>query len=160
MVISNNLINQLKQLVMENDERLAPAIVFPDDLYDYNFGRKIGKAPRLFWEQYKNFVEHMDGINIDGCRIYGIENHFNYENDLFTFNGFLTKIACEAPDTMIAEDFYCIEIGGSSLDTYTYDIRSNKWESRDQQQYQNLFISCDTLAEFLQAVLDDIRQHE
>ncbi|GLR09506.1 hypothetical protein GCM10007905_22260 [Mixta theicola] len=61
---------------------------------------------------------------------------------------------------MIEDDFYCIEISGSSLDTYTYDVRTNKWESRDRQQYQNLFISCDTLADFLQAVLDDIRQPE
>ena len=160
MSINKNIINQFKQLVLENDEKLAPAVVFPDVLYEYDFGRKIGKAPRTFWNQYKNFVEHIDGINIDGCTIYGIENHFHYENDLFTFNGFLTKIACEAPNLMIEEDLYCIEIGGSSLDDYAYDVRTNKWESRDKQQYLNLFISCDTLAEFLQAVLDDIHQQE
>lgn len=160
MYINDNIINQLKQLIIKRREKVTPAVVFPDELYDYNFGRKIGKTPRLFWEQYKNFVERLDGINIDGCIIYGIKNHFDYKNDLFTFNEFLTKIASDFPGLMIEENFYCIEIGSSSLDTYTYDTRTNKWESRDKQQYQNLFISCDTLAKFLQAVLDDIRQAE
>lgn len=160
MLINKSIIDRLKQIVIEHDEKLAPAVIFPETLYDYDFGRKIGKAPHSFWQQYKDFVEHIDGINIDGCRIYSIENHFNYKNDLFTFNGFLTSIANETPSIMIEDDFYCIEFGASSLDTYTYDVRTHKWESRDRQQYQNLFISCDTLAEFLQAVIDDICQQE
>lgn len=56
------------------------------------------------------------------------------------------------------ESRYCIEIGSSSLDTYTYDVRDGKWESRDRVQYDNLFISCSNLIDFLAAILAEIRE--
>lgn len=160
MTSIKNIISEIRRLADELDYQVYPPVVFPTSLYTYDFGRKIAIAPESFWLQYKAFVELADGFHIDGYYLYGINNHADYKNDLFTFNGFLTNIANEMPSMMIEDDFYCIEFGVSSLDTFTYDVRTNKWESRDRQQHQNLFISCDTLAEFLQAVIDEIRQQE
>ncbi|MCF2965772.1 hypothetical protein LXP63_21495, partial [Yersinia pestis subsp. pestis] len=39
-------------------------------------------------DQYKALVELADGFDLDGFRMYGIEKHGDYENDLFTYNGY------------------------------------------------------------------------
>ncbi|MDU4943574.1 MAG: YrhA family protein [Mixta calida] len=154
------IVNEWKEHAQMMGEELAPAVEFPHQLFNYNFGREIGKAPEIFWQNYKAFVEQMDGFNIDGYCIYGISSYFDYHNDLFYFNNIINDIDKNAPSIMFEESKYCIQFGSSPLDYYTYDIRTHKWESRDMQNHNNLFISCDTLAEFLQAVLNDIRQTE
>ncbi|AHK19695.1 MULTISPECIES: YrhA family protein [Yersinia pseudotuberculosis complex] len=154
----NNIVDELNSLALKLEYDVLPPAVFPSSLYEYDFELKIGKAPQEFWDQYKALVELADGFDLDGFRIYGIEKHGDYENDLFTYNGYKARLDKEAPSLMSDESRYCIEIGSSSLDTYTYDVRYGKWESRDRVQYDNLFISCSNLIDFLAAILAEIRE--
>ncbi|QKJ87658.1 hypothetical protein PMPD1_2719 [Paramixta manurensis] len=157
MIEMYKIVEELILLSKKHEYDIYPPVTFPEDLYSYNFGRSIGTAPRTFWLQYKAFVELADGFHMNGYYLYGIDNHDYYENDLFSYNTELRRISENASSLMSEDDNYLIQIGASSLDTFTYDVRNGKWQSRDRFQYDNLFISCDTLAEFLAAVLADIQ---
>lgn len=153
-----NVVFEFRKTAEQLDYVVYEPVQFPESLYLYDFGRKVGVAPLTFWEQYKAFVKLADGFHIDGVYIYGIEDHADYENNLFSYNNALADIYNEAPGLLIEEMQYCIEFGSSSLDTFYYDVKTNKWESRDRFQYDNLFITSNTLTEFLDAVLVDIRK--
>lgn len=70
----NNIVDELNSLTLKLEYDVLPPVVFPSSLYEYDFQLKIGKAPREFWDQYKALVEFADGFDLDGFRIYGIEN--------------------------------------------------------------------------------------
>ncbi|MDK1705309.1 YrhA family protein [Serratia rubidaea] len=157
MMIMKDVVDEIKILASQYEEVIPDGIDFDSSIYNYDFEAKIGKAPRSFWEQYREFVELLDGFDIDGFYVFGLKNHFGYENNIFHFNQKNSEIAKDAPALTFDEYQYCILFGGSSLDIYTYDVRTKKWESRDRFQYDNLFISCNTLTEFLIALTSEIK---
>ncbi|SQJ23015.1 Uncharacterised protein [Serratia rubidaea] len=157
MMIMKDIVDEIKILASQYEEELPCGVDFDTSIYGYDFEGKIQVAPKEFWRQYREFVELLDGFDIDGFCIFGIKSHFEHGRVILDYNRKNTEIAKNSPALTFDDYQYCIIFGDSSMDIYTYDVRTNKWESRDRFQYDNLFISCDTLTEFLMALIPEIR---
>lgn len=57
---------EFRKTAEQLDYEVYAPVLFPESLYLYDFGKKVGVAPLTFWEKYKEFVKLADGFYIDG----------------------------------------------------------------------------------------------
>ncbi|KGT89442.1 hypothetical protein NG99_19095 [Erwinia typographi] len=119
---------------------------YTGEFIQYDFGRGIEHGQSDFWHQYYAFVSISNGLFADGHTFYGVNDSGDPETGkLIEFNQALEVMGLE-DESMMGR----IVIGGNNTDTFYYDTRSGKWESCDRIGTNNIWESCDTLAQLIE----------
>lgn len=154
----SDIVKELQELAELLEYPVYPG--FTANLPHYDFGRKIGSQQHDFWVQYGQFIRLMDGFQIDGIRIYGLENHGKSKyNRLIEYNDELTLISQKAPNAYVESYDHLIVIGNNGTDTFVYDVRTQKWDMRDRIAIDESYESHDTFESFLSSVVKTIQEN-
>ena len=94
---------------------------------------------------YLNFLRAMDGFEVNGLRLFSLSIPEPSVKNLFTVNEFYRN-----NDDFINPDLQeRLVIGDDSISIFTYDIKSNFFEIRDNIGTENIFSSFSDFSSFL-----------
>ncbi|MDZ6951647.1 protein YrhA [Escherichia coli] len=99
---------------------------------------------------YLNFLRAMDGFEVNGLRLFSLSIPEPSVKNLFTVNEFYRN-----NDDFINPDLQeRLVIGDDSISIFTYDIKSNFFEIRDNIGTENIFSSFSDFSSFLNEIMD------
>ncbi|NUA72989.1 protein YrhA [Escherichia coli] len=99
---------------------------------------------------YLNFLRAMDGFEVNGLRLFSLSITEPSVKKLFTVNEFYRN-----NDDFISPDLQeRLVIGDDSISIFTYDIKSNFFEIRDNIGTENIFSSFSDFSSFLNEIMD------
>ena len=99
---------------------------------------------------YLNFLRAMDGFEVNGLRLFSLSIPEPSVKNLFTANEFYRN-----NDDFINPDLQeRLVIGDDSISIFTYDIKSNFFEIRDNIGTENIFSSFSDFSSFLNEIMD------
>ncbi len=99
---------------------------------------------------YLNFLRAMDGFEVNGLRLFSLSIPEPSVKNLFTVNEFYRN-----NDDFINPDLQeRLVIGDDSILIFTYDIKSNFFEIRDNIGTENIFSSFSDFSSFLNEIMD------
>lgn len=108
----------------------------------------------LFFNQpdYISFLETMDGFEYDGLTLYSLSVPEPLIKNLFVVNEFYRN-----NDDYIDPDLAKrLVIGENGISLFTYDIKNNLFEIRDNVGTENVFGSFSNFADFLSEILNNV----
>ncbi|ENY3516289.1 protein YrhA [Escherichia coli O146:H28] len=118
-----------------------------------NFLEKLcNEVSILFNNQpdYLTFLRAMDGFEVNGLRLFSLSIPEPLVKNLFTVNEFYRN-----NDDFINPDLQeRLVIGDDSISIFTYDIKSNFFEIRDNIGTENIFSSFSDFSSFLNEIMD------
>ena len=118
-----------------------------------NFLEKLcNEVSILFNNQpdYLTFLRAMDGFEVNGLRLFSLSIPEPSVKNLFTVNEFYRN-----NDDFINPDLQeRLVIGDDSISIFTYDIKSNFFEIRDNIGTENIFSSFSGFSSFLNEIMD------
>ena len=99
---------------------------------------------------YLNFLRAMDGFEVNGLRLFSLSIPEHSVKNLLTVNEFYRN-----NDDFINPDLQeRLVIGDDSISIFTYDIKSNFFEIRDNIGTENIFSSFSDFSSFLNEIMD------
>ncbi|EET9566684.1 hypothetical protein R7665_002818 [Escherichia coli] len=99
---------------------------------------------------YLTFLRAMDGFEVNGLRLFSLSIPEPSVKNLFTVNEFYRN-----NDDFINPDLQeRLVIGDDSISIFTYDIKSNFFEIRDNIGTENIFSSFSDFSSFLNEIMD------
>ena len=134
-------VNEFNRLSEEPGYDINPP--YQGTLPAHAFGRGITQLAQ-FWLQYNELLRISNGLFADGHAFYGLSTASN-EPGLIEFNDALNTLGFEF-DGMHGR----IVIGENNTDTLYYDTVTKRWGSCDRIGTENVWESCDTLAELIE----------
>ncbi len=134
-------VNEFNRLSEELGYDINPP--YKGTLPTHDFGCGITQLAQ-FWLQYNELLRISNGLSADGHTCYGLSTASN-EPGLIEFNDALNTPGFEF-DGMHGR----IVIGENNTDTLYYDTVTKRWESCDRIGTENVWESCDTLAELIE----------
>ena len=118
-----------------------------------NFLEKLcNEVSILFNNQpdYLTFLRAMDGFEVNGLRVFSLSIPEPSVKNLFAVNEFYRN-----NDDFINPDLQeRLVIGDDSISIFTYDIKSNFFEIRDNIGTENIFSSFSDFSSFLNEIMD------
>lgn len=118
-----------------------------------NFLEKLcNEVSILFNNQpdYLTFLRAMDGFEVNGLRLFSLSIPEPSVKNLFAVNEFYRN-----NDDFINPDLQeRLVIGDDSISIFTYDIKSNFFEIRDNIGTENIFSSFSDFSSFLNEIMD------
>ncbi|MDC6745347.1 YrhA family protein, partial [Escherichia coli] len=99
---------------------------------------------------YLTFLRAMDGFEVNGLRLFSLSIPEPSVKNLFAVNEFYRN-----NDDFINPDLQeRLVIGDDSISIFTYDIKSNFFEIRDNIGTENIFSSFSDFSSFLNEIMD------
>ncbi|EIO7191825.1 protein YrhA, partial [Escherichia coli] len=99
---------------------------------------------------YLTFLRAMDGFEVNGLRLFSLSIPEPSVKNLFAVNEFYRN-----NDDFINPDLQeRLVIGDYSISIFTYDIKSNFFEIRDNIGTENIFSSFSDFSSFLNEIMD------
>lgn len=99
---------------------------------------------------YLTFLRAMDGFEVNGLRLFSLSIQEPSVKNLFAVNEFYRD-----NDDFINPDLQeRLVIGDDSISIFTYDIKSNFFEIRDNIGTENIFSSFSDFSSFLNEIMD------
>ncbi|WP_438429246.1 protein YrhA, partial [Escherichia coli] len=103
---------------------------------------------------YLTFLRAMDGFEVNGLRLFSLSIPEPSVKNLFAVNEFYRD-----NDDFINPDLQeRLVIGDDSISIFTYDIKSNFFEIRDNIGTENIFSSFSDFSSFLNEIMDSCSQ--
>lgn len=103
---------------------------------------------------YLTFLRAMDGFEVNGLRLFSLSIPEPSVKNLFAVNEFYRN-----NDDFINPDLQeRLVIGDDSISIFTYDIKSNFFEIRDNIGTENIFSSFSDFSSFLNEIMDSCSQ--
>ena len=105
---------------------------------------------------YLTFLRAMDGFEVNGLRLFSLSIPEPSVKNLFTVNEFYRN-----NDDFINPDLQeRLVIGDDSISIFTYDIKSNFFEIRDNIGTENIFSSFSDFSSFLNEIMDSCSNNQ
>ena len=142
-------VNKFNRLSEEMGYEIPPP--YKGAIPAHDFGRGITQLAQ-FWLQYDELLRISNGLFADGHTFYGLSIDSN-DPGLIEFNDALNTAGFEFEGMQGR-----IVIGENNTDTLYYDTVTKRWESCDRIGTENVWESCDTLAELIEAQIEMLKE--
>ena len=154
-MMTKTQINKLKKMMNDLDYPFEAPLKesFIESIIQIEFNSNSTNCLEKFFNNqpdYLNFLRAMDGFEVNGLRLFSLSIPEPSVKNLFTVNEFYRN-----NDDFINPDLQeRLVIGDDSISIFTYDIKSNFFEIRDNIGTENIFSSFSDFSSFLNEIMD------